>query len=78
MLHHVDSAVEFAETVYEIGDEVEIVVANTNTRLRQIDFDLAGVEKGYSTLLGKRKQEKKNLKSTKCNKKNTRKKTKRR
>ena len=63
---------------YTIGDEVEVVVANTNTRLRQIDFDLANVEKGYSTLLGKRKQEKRVQKSTKKIKKTARKKTKRR
>ena len=62
---------------YTIGDEVEVVVANTNTRLRQIDFDLANVEKGYSTLLGKRKQEKKPQKSTK-GKKTAKKRTKRR
>jgi len=50
---------------YTIGDEVEVIVANTNTRLRQIDFDLAGVEKGYASLVGKRKQEKKSLKHAK-------------
>lgn len=29
---------------YTIGDEVRVIVANTNTRLRQIDFDLVGNE----------------------------------
>jgi len=61
---------------FTIGDKVEIVVANTNTRLRQIDFDLANVEKGFATLLGKKKQEKK--KQAKASKKISRKKSKRR
>ncbi len=30
---------------YTIGDSVRVIVANANTRLRQIDFDLVGVEK---------------------------------
>ncbi len=33
---------------FTIGDEVEIVVAGTNTRLRQIDFSLFGVEKSHN------------------------------
>ena len=33
---------------YTIGDEVEIVVASANTRLRQIDFELFGVEKSHN------------------------------
>ncbi len=45
---------------YTIGDSVEIIVANTNTRLRQIDFDLVGVEKGNRNfVINKNKTEKK-------------------
>jgi len=56
---------------FTIGDEVDVVVANTNARLRQIDFDLAGVEKGYAILAGKKKKEKKqNLKQKKIKSKN--------
>ena len=51
---------------YTIGDQVEIVVANTNTRLRQIDFDLAGVEKtSYNRVVKKNKKEEKKQKSSK-------------
>lgn len=38
---------------YTIGDEVNIVVANTNTRLRQIDFELVGVEKSFNKVIKK-------------------------
>ena len=60
-----------ANNHFTIGDEVEIVVANTNTRLRQIDFDLAGVEKGYAYLSGKKKQEKKKKITSKSKSKTT-------
>ena len=59
---------------FTIGDQVNVIVANTNARLKQIDFDLAGVEKGYASLVGKRKPEKKQLKHAKSNKKSTKKK----
>ncbi len=49
---------------YTIGDKVEVVVANVNTELRQIDFDLFGVEKGYSSKLFKNKVEKSKPKKT--------------
>ena len=48
---------------YTIGDELEVVVANTNTRLRQIDFELFGVEKSHNYVTKKNeKPEKKGLK----------------
>ena len=37
-----------ANNHFTIGDEVEVVVANANTRLRQIDFELFGVEKSHN------------------------------
>ena len=40
-------------------DLKNIIVANTNTRLRQIDFDLANVEKGYAVLVNKKHSDKK-------------------
>ena len=46
MLHHADSAVEFAETVYEIGDEVEIV----RGPLKGLFGTLCYTEKGKPTL----------------------------
>ena len=30
---------------YTIGDTLKVIVANANTKLRQIDFELVGVEK---------------------------------
>ena len=33
---------------FTIGDELEVVVAATNTRLRQIDFEIFGVEKSHN------------------------------
>ena len=48
---------------FTIGDEVEVVVAGTNTRLRQIDFELFGVEKSHNYVTKKNeKPEKKGLK----------------
>ena len=49
---------------YTIGDSVEVVVAATNTKLRRIDFTLAGVEPNNNNILIK----KKNVKSEKTNK----------
>ena len=54
MLHHADSAVEFSETVYEIGEEIEIV----RGPLKGLYGELCYVEKGnpklgvYVELLG--------------------------
>lgn len=48
---------------YTIGDSVDIIVANTNTRLRQIDFELVGVETGNRNfVINKNKTEKKSAK----------------
>ena len=44
---------------FTIGDEVEVVVANTNTRLRQIDFSLFGVEKSHNFVTKKNEKPKK-------------------
>ena len=57
---------------YIIGDEVEVVVANTNTRLRQIDFELFGVEKSHNYVI-KKNENKKDNKSLKNNKKSSKK-----
>ena len=43
---------------FTIGDEVEIVVANANTRLRQIDFELFGVEKSHNYVTSKKRDDK--------------------
>lgn len=61
---------------YTIGDEVEIVVAATNTRLRQIDFNLFGVEKSHNYVTKKNeKPEKKGLKHVRKTSKTISKKT---
>lgn len=61
---------------FTIGDEVEVVVANTNTRLRQIDFELFGVEKSHNYVTKKNeKSEKKGLKQIKKTSKTISKKT---
>ncbi len=61
---------------FTIGDTVKVIVANVNTQLRQIDFDLAGVEKPTkNTIINKNKGEKfskfskNNAKNAKNNKK---------
>lgn len=46
---------------FTIGDAVEIVVAGTNTRLRQIDFELFGVEKS-DNFVAIKQQKKEDLK----------------
>jgi transcription antitermination factor NusG len=54
MLHHADAAVEFSETVYEVGEEIEIV----RGPLKGFYGELCYVEKGkpkvgvYVELLG--------------------------
>ena len=52
-----------AHNHFTIGDEVQIVVASTNTRLRQIDFELFGVEKSHNYVT--KKNDKEDKKSTK-------------
>ena len=49
---------------YTIGDEVRVVVANTNTRLRQIDFELAGDMVTGGIVLKKTKLDTKTKKKT--------------
>ena len=54
---------------FTIGDEVEIIVSNTNTRLRQIDFDLVGVEKTlYNKVVKKKNKSEKKSKNVKSSK----------
>lgn len=49
---------------YTIGDSVRVIVANSNIRLRQIDFDLVGVEKNTLGNFVVKKKDKKSKKST--------------
>ena len=66
---------------YTIGDKVEVIVASANTHLRQIDFELVGVEKSLRNFVVKksesqektRKSSKKSQKTMK-NSKNSKKK----
>lgn len=66
---------EFSLTIFgkhnhfTIGDTVKVVVANTNTKLHQVDFTLAGVEPNNNNFIVKRDKEKfsKNLKKTSKN-----------
>ena len=61
---------------FTIGDEVEVVVAGANTRLRQIDFELFGVEKTHNYVTKKNeKPEKKGLKHARKSSKTISKKT---
>lgn len=53
---------------YTIGDSVRIIVANANTKLRQVDFDLVGVEKNT---LGSFVVKKKDKSSKKLSKKSS-------
>lgn len=50
---------------FVIGDEVEVVVASANTRLRQIDFELFGVEKSHNFVTKKYDKNEKNSKKSK-------------
>ena len=54
---------------FTIGDEVEVVVASTNTRLRQIDFELFGVEKSHNYVTKKNKENNDKKKSFNISKK---------
>lgn len=61
---------------FTIGDELEVVVAGTNTRLRQIDFELFGVEKSHNFVTKKNeKNDKKGLKHVRKTSKTISKKT---
>lgn len=53
---------------YSIGDSVRIVVANTNTHLRQIDFDLAGVNLLSNNVVTSNRNLKRQNKNTKSKK----------
>ena len=46
---------------FTIGDKVDIIVANANTHLRQIDFDLVGVENSLKNFVVKKGENKKSL-----------------
>ena len=50
---------------FTIGDEIEVLVAATNTRLRQIDFTIANVEPNNNNVLIKKRKEDKKVKNTK-------------
>lgn len=57
---------------FTIGDELEVLVAATNTRLRQIDFTIANVEpNNNNVLIKKRKKEEKSIKNTRKISKNS-------
>ena len=61
---------------FSIGNEVKVIVASANTHLRQVDFELAGVERELrSFIVTKKKKEtdKKFSKNLKNNKKKSRK-----
>jgi len=45
---------------YTIGDKVEVLVASANTHLRQIDFELVGVEKALKNFIVNKNDSKKN------------------
>jgi len=53
---------------FTIGDSVEIIVANANTHLHQIDFELVGVEKSLRNFVVRKDNKEKNKKSNKNNK----------
>ncbi len=55
---------------YTIGDTVRVVVANVNTLARQIDFDLAGVEKPLKNYIINKNKASKKAWDTKENSKN--------
>ena len=61
---------------FSIGNEVKVIVAGANTHLRQVDFELAGVERSLgSFVVTKKKKETKNNKKFSMNSKNNRKKS---
>ncbi len=43
---------------YSIGDKVEVIVASANTHLRQVDFELVGVDKNLGSFVVKKEQKK--------------------
>lgn len=49
---------------FTIGDEVKVIVASTNTRLRQIDFELVGNETTGAIVIKKEKSAKKSTKKS--------------
>ena len=53
---------------YTIGDSVKIIVANANTKLRQIDFELVGVEKNTLRNFVIKKKDKKSKTNSKIKK----------
>lgn len=55
---------------YTIGDSVRVVVSNINTLARQIDFDLAGVEKPLKNFIVNKNKANKNAWDKKENSKN--------
>ena len=55
---------------FTIGDELNVIVANANTRLRQVDFDLAGVERTLKNCVVKKKNTNKISKNKKYQNKN--------
>ena len=54
---------------YTIGDSVKVIVASANTHLRQIDFELSGVEKAGNNFVRKKENKEKNKKYNKNYKK---------
>ena len=56
---------------YTIGDSMRVVVANVNTMLRQIDFDLAGVEKPLKNFVINKNKANKTAWNNKENSKNS-------
>ena len=52
---------------FTIGDTVEVLVANANTHLHQIDFELVGVEKSLRNFVVRKDNKDKNKKSSKKN-----------
>ena len=52
---------------FTIGDIVEVIVANANTHLHQIDFELVGVEKSLRNFVVRKNSKDKNKKSSKNN-----------
>ena len=53
---------------FTIGDSVEVIVANANTHLHQIDFELVGVEKSLRNFVVRKDNKEKNKKSSKNSK----------
>lgn len=53
---------------FTIGDSVEVIVANANTHLHQIDFELVGVEKSLRNFVVRKDNKEKNKKSNKNSK----------